>query len=139
MGKPITLSEGEGKKTGPAVQENARRMARSAYLMHQTLLEDPAGEATAVGPEMETGGSEAGSQTPHPQSPQGRASPEIEASLAAAMVDTDPLGGARALSSAGGSSSVGDPAEDENLKRMPWLAGRDLLRELGAKIDVAND
>ena len=25
------------------------------------------------------------------------------------------------------------------MKRVPWLASRDLLRELGAKIDIAND
>ena len=42
-------------------------------------------------------------------------------------------------------TSVVGPAEDDvkpedkNLKRVPWLAGRDLLRELGAKIDIAND
>ena len=29
--------------------------------------------------------------------------------------------------------------EDTNLKRVPWLAGRDLLRGLAAKIDIAND
>ena len=42
-------------------------------------------------------------------------------------------------------TSVVGPAEDDfkpedkNLKRVPWLAGRDLLRELGAEIDLAND
>ena len=30
-------------------------------------------------------------------------------------------------------------SQDENLKRLPWFAGRDLLRELGTKMDIADD
>ena len=109
----VTLTEGEAKKVGPKAEDNPKRMTRSAFLMHQTLVDEPAGEAGPIGGESTTG----------PESPSKlnsavgatSTSPEMEAKIANAMADMDLMVGARALSSAGGMSSV-DGEDDENIR-----------------------
>ncbi len=107
----VTLTEGEGKKAGPRAEANPKRMSRHDFLMHQTLVEEPAaGEAQGLNPESASA----------PGSPTNAASTdpmlqaEIEAKLASAMADVDVTAGARALSSAGGMSSMAE--DDENLR-----------------------
>lgn len=115
----VTLTEGEGRKVGPRAEENPKRMTRHAFLMHQTLVEDPAGDATGeantLNPETTAGGSKPGS--PLGVNVTAGIASEIEAKLAQSMAEIDVTAGARALSSAGGMSSVdGGGDDDENLR-----------------------
>ena len=115
----VTLTEGEAKKAGPRHEENPKRMTRSAFLMHQTVVENPAenetrpmGESTTGGTGGGTGGSKLGAGTTTATMV---TSPEMEAKLASAMADVDMMVGARALSSAM-SSIDGDDVDDENIR-----------------------
>ena len=112
----VTLTEGEQKKVGPRAEENPKRMTRSAFLMHQTLVDEDE-QAGTVGPIGGSGGGSGGPESPSKMTATvGAASPEMEAKIASAMADMDIMTGARALSSAGGMSSVDGGGDDENIR-----------------------
>jgi len=112
----VTLTEGEQKKAGPRAEDNPKRMTRSAFLMHQTLVDEDEQAGTAE--PMGEGGNGGGPESPSKMEAKigSATSPEMEAKIANAMKDMDIMGGGtRALSSAGGMSTA-DELNDENLK-----------------------
>ena len=132
----VVLTEGEAKKAGPRAEENPKRMTRSAFLMHQTLVDEDeqAGKTNQMGESTLGGGG--------PESPGNNklnstvgatsTSPEMEAKIANAMADMDIMSGARALSSAGGMSSMGGEVDDENIRLInaaDWGANPGQTRE----------
>jgi hypothetical protein len=114
----VTLTEGDQKKAGPRAEENPKRMTRSAFLMHQTLVDEDeqAGTSGPIGGNISSNDGPESSSKINTTAGLASAFPEMEAKIASAMADMDILGGGRALSSAGGGSIDGGDINDENIK-----------------------